>query len=341
MQINIDDSTYHNEVLTPTELTYIEQLKSTILTTYPSIRKSLDYIYAQYGVTKDAQFETKVITSILKSLKDKYKDTLSSEQLITTLAKELNTLIPYILVNERTLQTSRHIYYEPEYVYAFYLAIRIRTEMDKHFANEAYVASLDEGECYRQLLLNNIVRSIESIITLSSIGDDAHAMSLTRGVIEQVATLKLIGEGNLAKWTKYRELTDAARFTRYNEEPPSKELQQFMDKNNLHIGNVEHYLMCAWVNNKYGEPCQTAKQLIQTAFPNEWKENYRCYSYFSNFAHDNYEGMAVNWVEWRKALKSLLSSYAATTVQIVFDLCPWFNKSDIDTLNKLNAYNKK
>lgn len=337
MQIRIDDEIYHNNCSSPETDAFIRD----VIAKLSSSSSGTFDCFEQYSVSKiiEQDFKEKVIMAVAKSLKDRYHDKLGEEQFYKAIYTTINTVAHPLMFNYSSLGIHRTFSYEPECSMTLYLANEIEELLDKHLQDPSYVFSLTPFKCYFLLLLRNIANSIKSIIVLSSIGDDAHAMSLIRGAMEQVATIILINKGYKDEWVRFREISEQIRNSKFRGEELPNSAKEFMAENNLNEKNVDHFLMCGWVKNSKGERCRSFKAMLQAALPNEWKKNYSAYSYFSNFTHDNYVGMSVNWVQRRIDVKAFVTMYLITVMNALSELEPkWISTNNARIFLDLKVY---
>jgi len=331
MNILIDDVNYHIENL-QLEEKYISQIKDTLFKKYPKLNNIINKTLKDKKVnfTKEglSAFLNKVILSTAKSIKDIHKDELTDDQFYKMLDKALIKNIPLIIENDAFFRSTRHYLYEPEIVYSLYILNSMFNATCKLNMQDIYKDVNSEI-----LLINNVIRTLRSSITLFSIGDDVHGYALFRGIIE------LLGRVDLIK--KFRE--DFVLFSKTNALLQYEKMDpKSIDKNQKRLiesfkstyeinsnSQLEKFLLYGWIKNSKGKRITSATDMIKEAAFEEKDNLLKVYHFASEFIHEDYFGVNYDYVNLRINSKYIISQIVSILFELQKELGIKFSKFDM------------
>ena len=235
------------------------------------------------------------------------KDIKNEDQLLKMIMKNIHIYFPIVIENYDYFNGTHLIQYEPKFILMMCFAIDVikmlSNELDK---NEITIETLSFDEAYA-LECIGLLRNLRSSLLLLSIGDDVHAIALTRGFLEILSKLILAHDfkDEFLKFKKYNNYLQL--YKHFNSAIPQDMQNDLCDKI-----NSENYIAYAWARDKNNRRITTMKELIYTAIGRD--ENVQKFIQMSSeFVHEDYVGIGYDFITLRIELVDyyfiLLKSY--------------------------------
>ena len=237
---------------------------------------------------------------IVATIKENYEEikSLSEKDTITFLVKKIKQKLSMIKYNELRLSSDHCCLYEEKMVVSLNKCIKSMDKVNKKFSTlkEEY------DICYVQFCQTTL-RIMRGIISLLSIGDDAHSMALMRSLLESVAKMTYLAQYDVKKdFTRFNLYNGILQYAKLSNDYSviPEDFQKLLEENKLKISShqTEMFLLYGWMNGEI--KIRSGKDLIKFAFQND--ENIaKIYHLTSEFVHEDYVFLVIDWERARRS----------------------------------------
>ncbi len=293
-KISIDQLSYHINNFSVNEIAYAKQLYSKVVQRYPLVKTVLDDNFAKLDLTNQVVDKHAIKMTLAFAHTASFSDDLQDENQLCKMIKSMFVnFTPAIVKNLDRFAGSHCVQYEPIFASSMYAVNVLYDEMNKTYA-DLFSQKATEFELYVCLEFINFARTLRSILTLISIGDDVHALALLRGAYELLAKLNCANDFT-EEYVLFKKINSELQVEKLGGNKLRPEYKEFL-KNNAK-GNVESFLAYGWVKDKNGRRATSLKDFFDISTNIDL---YKIYQISSEFVHEDYVGVAYDYIVFRR-----------------------------------------
>lgn len=298
-EIPIDDFNYHVNSLTEDELLWGDATYKRILKRYPDLKNFISVTIAPLHLDKlGTERLLRDITLAFSHTIKLSKPPKTQKQLDKTIKGWLHSFLPFIAENLTVTRYSHLVQFEPIALSCHYLATA--TSRLLLSLSEEDDPTLTEFQNYFLAETVNLLRVVRSSLTLLSIGDDVHGVSLYRGTVEILAKLVLVGQFP-DEYVLFKKFNVYLQMNKQNGTSLPPQMTDYLNHEPEFKRNPEHFLAYGWARNSLGHRILKMKDLIVTGLKNEEK-TIPFFQLSSEFVHEDYVGIGYDYVSIRKSM---------------------------------------
>jgi hypothetical protein len=295
--IPIDDYHYHINELTDAELSWGTATYARVLKRYPDLKKFISDSVSPLNLNHLG--EDLLLRDITLAFCHGIKHTVapnSQEQCDKTVKAWLYSFLPYLVENLKTARYSHPVQLEPIPLSCHYLAVSLM----KALLSVERTTELSEFEGYLLAEFVGLFRAIRASLALLSIGDDVHAASVWRGILEISAKLALSARFS-DEYVLFKKFNAFLQCHKINGDPLPKEMSDYFKNEPACRKSLEAVLAYGWARNSDGNRILTMKELVEVGLNNKEK---LCplLHLASEFVHEDHVGVGYDYVALRKKL---------------------------------------
>ena len=239
-KIPIDDFNYHTNLLTEDELLWGKTTYKRILKRYPDLNNFISATLFPLHLDKFGEEQLlRDITLAFCHVIKLSKEPQTQEQLDKTIKGWIRSFLPFIVENLTVTRCSHLIQFEPIALTCHYLSITASRLLSSLSINDD--TTLAEFERYILWEIVSLFRVVRSSVTLLSIGDDVHGVSLYRGAMEILAKLTL-AEQFSEEYVLFKKFNAYLQMNKGNGDPLPSEMTDYLKNEPAFKKNPENFL---------------------------------------------------------------------------------------------------
>jgi len=298
-EIPIDDYNYHTNLLTEDELLWGKATCRRVLKRYPDLNNFISVTLSPLRLDKlgAERLLWDITLAFCHTIKHS-KAPKTQEQLDKIIKGWLHSFLPFIAENLSVVRYSHLIQFEPIALTCHYLAITTSKCLISLSIDDD--ATLTEFERCILAEVVSLLRVVRSSLTLLSIGDDVHGVSLYRGAMELLAKLAF-AEQFPDEYVLFKRFNVYLQMNKANGDPLPLEMTDYLTNEPAFKKNPENFLAYGWARNSRGKRILTMKELISCGLKNETR-SLPFLQLASEFIHEDYVGVGYDFVSIRKAM---------------------------------------
>ena len=296
--IPIDENNYHSNSFTEQELLWATEAYRRVIRRYGKLDKFIKDTAKPLCLSDSGteQLLTTVTLAFCHTMKV-YGQPNTVEQVDKTLKTWIYSFFPYIVQNLLSARYSHPVQFEPITVSCRYFTISAYNAANGHFDPD----TLSEFELYVLHEIINLLRAVGSSITLFSIGDDVHGVSIYRGAMEIYSKI-ILAQKFPDEYVLFKNFNLHLQKHKQNDEPIPEEMTEYLKDEPQYKAHRENFLAYGWARDDRGVRILSMKQLIYNVVKENREDVETFIQLASEFTHEDYVGIGYDYIEIRKKM---------------------------------------